>query len=151
MITGFDEVVGRRDDLDLDWDAVYEAAAETGTVLEINGSPHRLDLAAERARRAVEAGCVLSIDSDAHRTEELDYVRWGVDQARRAWVEKRHVINTLSRDESAQSLALNEIGRVTLRTTLPLFYDDYRRNRVTGSFVLVDEATNDTLAGGMIL
>ncbi|HEX5097331.1 MAG TPA: GTP-binding protein, partial [Acidimicrobiia bacterium] len=60
-------------------------------------------------------------------------------------------VNTLSRDESAQSLALNEIGRVTLRTTLPLFYDDYRRNRVTGSFVLVDEATNDTLAGGMIL
>jgi bifunctional enzyme CysN/CysC len=60
-------------------------------------------------------------------------------------------VNTLHRDESASSLALNEIGRVTLRTTLPLFYDDYRRNRVTGSFVLVDEATNDTLAAGMIL
>jgi DNA polymerase (family 10) len=92
-------MIQRRDDLDLDWDAVYEAAAATGTVLEINGSPHRLDLAPERARRAVEAGCVLSVDSDAHRTEELDYVRWGVDQARRAWVEPRHVINTLSRDE----------------------------------------------------
>ena len=49
----------------------------TGTALEINGSPHRLDLAAERARRAVDVGCLLSIDSDAHRTEELDYVRWG--------------------------------------------------------------------------
>ena len=92
-------MIQRRDDLDLDWDAVYDAAAATGTVLEINGSPHRLDLAPERARRAVEAGCVLSIDSDAHRTEELDYVRWGVDQARRAWVEPRHVINTLPRDE----------------------------------------------------
>jgi len=60
-------------------------------------------------------------------------------------------VNTLSRDDSAQSLSLNEIGRVTLRTTQPLFFDDYRRNRATGSFVLVDEATNDTLAGGMIL
>jgi len=83
-----------RDDLDLDWDAVFEAAAATGTALEINGSPHRLDLAPERARRAVEAGCLLSIDSDAHRTEELAHVRWGVDQARRAWVEPRHVLNS---------------------------------------------------------
>ena len=60
-------------------------------------------------------------------------------------------VNTLSRDESATTLSLNEIGRVTLRSTLPLFFDDYRRNRATGSFVLVDEATNDTLAAGMIL
>src|SRR5215218_4971410 len=87
-------MIQTRDDLDLDWDAVFEAAAATGTALEINGSPHRLDLAAERARRAHEMGCVLSIDSDAHRTEELHYVRWGVDQARRAWVEPRHVLNT---------------------------------------------------------
>jgi DNA polymerase (family 10) len=92
-------MIQTRDDLDLDWDAVFEAAAANGTALEMNGSPHRLDLAAERARRAHEMGCVLSIDSDAHRTEELDYVRWGVDQARRAWVEPRHVLNTRARDE----------------------------------------------------
>jgi DNA polymerase (family 10) len=92
-------MIQSRDDLDLDWDAVFEAAAATGTALEINGSPHRLDLAAERARRAVEAGCLLSIDSDAHRTTELGYLRWGVDQARRAWVEPRHVLNTRGRDE----------------------------------------------------
>ncbi|MFM8238595.1 MAG: sulfate adenylyltransferase subunit 1 [Actinomycetota bacterium] len=60
-------------------------------------------------------------------------------------------VNTLSRDENATSLSLNEIGRVSLRTTQPLFHDEYRRNRVTGSFILVDEATNDTLAAGMIL
>ena len=59
-------MIQTRDDLDLDWDAVFEAAAATGTALEMNGSPHRLDLAAERARRAHEMGCVLSIDSDAH-------------------------------------------------------------------------------------
>ncbi|MEO5964010.1 MAG: DNA polymerase/3'-5' exonuclease PolX [Candidatus Limnocylindrales bacterium] len=88
-----------RDDLDLDWDAVFEAAAATGTALEMNGSPHRLDLSPERARRAVEAGCILSIDSDAHRTEELQHVRWGVEQARRAWVEARDVLNTRPTDE----------------------------------------------------
>jgi bifunctional enzyme CysN/CysC len=60
-------------------------------------------------------------------------------------------VNTLHRDESADTLSLNEIGRVRLRTTAPLFYDEYRRNRATGSFILVDEATNATVAGGMIL
>jgi bifunctional enzyme CysN/CysC len=60
-------------------------------------------------------------------------------------------VNTLHRDEDATSLALNEIGRITLRTTQAMFFDEYRRNRITGSFVLVDEATNDTLAAGMIL
>ena len=92
-------MIQTRDDLDLDWDAVFAAAASTGTALEMNGSPHRLDLAPERARRAVDEGCILSIDSDAHRTGELDYVRWGVDQARRAWVEPRHVLNTRPLDD----------------------------------------------------
>ncbi len=87
-----------RDDLDLDWEVVYAEAARTGTVLEMNGSPHRLDLSAERARRAIEVGCTVSIDSDAHATGELDDVRWGVDQARRAWVEARDVLNARPRD-----------------------------------------------------
>jgi len=60
-------------------------------------------------------------------------------------------VNTLHRDEAADSLSLNEIGRVTLRTTKPLLIDEYRRNRETGSFILVDEATNDTVAAGMIV
>ncbi|HEX4905236.1 MAG TPA: sulfate adenylyltransferase subunit CysN [Acidimicrobiales bacterium] len=59
-------------------------------------------------------------------------------------------VNTLHRDESADVLSLNEIGRVTLRTTAPLFVDEYRRNRTTGSFILVDEATFATVAAGMI-
>jgi DNA polymerase (family X) len=92
-------MIQTRDDLDLDWETVYAEAAATGTVLEMNGSPHRLDLAVERARRAVEVGCLLSIDSDAHKTAELDFVRWGISQARRAWVEPRHVLNARSRDE----------------------------------------------------
>jgi DNA polymerase (family 10) len=92
-------MLGTRDDLDLEWDQVYAEAARTGTALEINGSPHRLDLAVERARRAVADGCLLSVDSDAHKTDELDYVRWGISQARRAWVEPANVLNTRSLDE----------------------------------------------------
>ncbi len=91
-------MLGGRDDLDLEWDQVYGEAARTGTALEINGSPHRLDLAAERARRAVADGCILSIDSDAHKTSELGYVRWGISQARRAWVRAEDVLNTRDRE-----------------------------------------------------
>jgi sulfate adenylyltransferase subunit 1 (EFTu-like GTPase family) len=60
-------------------------------------------------------------------------------------------VNTLHRDEEATSLGLNEIGRVRLRTSVPLLIDDYRRSRFTGSFILVDEGTNDTVGAGMIL
>ncbi|MEM8902549.1 MAG: sulfate adenylyltransferase subunit CysN [Actinomycetota bacterium] len=60
-------------------------------------------------------------------------------------------INTLHRDEHATELKLNEIGRVQLRSTAPLFVDEYRRNRQTGSFILIDEATNNTVGAGMIL
>ena len=90
-------MIQTRDDLDLDWETVYAEAARTGTALEVNGSPHRLDLSAERARRAVAAGCLLTIDSDAHNTRELDDVRWGVSQARRGWVTAADVLNTRSR------------------------------------------------------
>ncbi|WP_269938246.1 sulfate adenylyltransferase subunit 1 [Arthrobacter sp. HY1533] len=60
-------------------------------------------------------------------------------------------INSLHRNSGAGELKLNEIGRVRLRTTLPLLADEYRRNRQTGGFVLIDEATNNTVAAGMIL
>ena len=59
-------------------------------------------------------------------------------------------VSTLHREEGIGQLGLNEIGRVTLRATSPLFADDYRRNRITGSFVLIDEATNQTAAAGML-
>ncbi len=60
-------------------------------------------------------------------------------------------VNTLHRDEHAQELRLNDIGRVRLRTTQPLFVDEYRRNRLTGGFILVDEATNFTVGAGMVV
>jgi bifunctional enzyme CysN/CysC len=60
-------------------------------------------------------------------------------------------VNTLHRDEEASSLSLNEIGRVSMRVTAPLFVDEYRRNRTTGSFILIDETTGSTVAAGMII
>jgi DNA polymerase (family X) len=103
--------IGMRDDLDLDWDLVYSEAARTGTALEMNGSPPRLDLAVERARRAIGLGCLVSIDSDAHDIRELDYVRWGTSQARRAWVTPADVLNTRSRSALLEWVA-GKPGRV---------------------------------------
>jgi len=60
-------------------------------------------------------------------------------------------INTLHRMEDEKDIGLNDIGRITIRTTKPLFFDSYRRNRNTGSIILVDEATNETVAAGMII
>ena len=66
-------------------------------------------------------------------------------------IKSRLDINTLAEDIQADGLALNEIGRVTLRTTEPLFFDPYRANRHTGSFILIDETTNHTVGAGMLL
>jgi DNA polymerase (family 10) len=77
----------------------------------MNGSPARLDLAVERARRAVGLGCVISIDSDAHDWDELDDVRWGISQARRAWIEAPTVVNTWSRADLL-AWAAGKPGRV---------------------------------------
>ena len=72
----------------------------------------------------------------------------------RAMVKKvayRLDVNTLHREEGVSSIGVNEIARVTLRTTHPLFFDEYRRNRETGAFILIDEGTNATVGAGMIL
>jgi bifunctional enzyme CysN/CysC len=60
-------------------------------------------------------------------------------------------VNTLHRETDVTGLALNDIGRVQLRATQPLFIDDYHRNRVTGRFILIDEATNATVGAGMLV
>ena len=91
-------IVGRRDPLPLDWPAVFAAAARTGTILEINGSP-RLDLSDTLARAAAAAGARLTVASDAHRTEELEQVAYGVSVARRAWLTAAQVATTKSADE----------------------------------------------------
>ncbi|HZW01019.1 MAG TPA: helix-hairpin-helix domain-containing protein, partial [Candidatus Deferrimicrobium sp.] len=91
--------IGQRPDLDLDWEALFRAAAETGTLLEINGSEERLDLSAERIRAAREAGCGFVISSDAHERSEWRNLDFGVAMARRGWLEADRVANSLPLEE----------------------------------------------------
>ena len=86
--------LGRRDPYPVCMETLIEKAVETGTALELNASPARLDLSAEHCRRAVEAGALISINADAHRAATLENIRYGIMTARRAWLEPRHVINT---------------------------------------------------------
>lgn len=88
-----------REGADLDMDAILRAAAESGVALEISAHPQRLDLNDMHARRAIELGIPLSINTDAHRPEEMDLMHFGVAVARRGWVEARHVINTWERQD----------------------------------------------------
>jgi sulfate adenylyltransferase subunit 1 len=60
-------------------------------------------------------------------------------------------INTLHRNEQDKEIGMNDIGRIQIRTTVPLFFDSYRKNRITGSVILIDEGTNETVAAGMII
>jgi DNA polymerase (family 10) len=83
-----------REPADLDMDAVLAAAAESGVALEMNAHPSRLDLDDIYARRAIEMGILLSINTDAHTASELDLLHFGVATARRGWVTAEHVINT---------------------------------------------------------
>jgi DNA polymerase (family X) len=92
-------MVGGRAGGDFDLDALYAEAARTGTALEIDGDPARLDLRDTHARAAIAAGCTLSIDSDAHAPEGLSNIEYGVGVAQRAWVAPERVLNTLPLDK----------------------------------------------------
>ncbi len=86
--------IGKRAPASVDVERIIEQALETGTFLEINSQPDRLDLTDVHARAAREAGLKLVIDSDGHQVSALDYVSLGVGQARRAWLTKDDVVNT---------------------------------------------------------
>jgi DNA polymerase (family 10) len=89
-------LIGKREGIDLDWDKVFETAKKTGTILEINAHPNRLDLNDDNIRHAKNMGIKLSFGTDAHASHELSYMSYGVSQSRRGWVEKKDVINTMS-------------------------------------------------------
>lgn len=92
--------LGRRRPIELDLEAVLEAARRTGTILEIDAQPQRMDLSAPMVRRAIEAGVLLALDSDAHSPAELGFVeRYGVGVARRGWATSGDVVNTLPFEE----------------------------------------------------
>lgn len=88
----------------MDLRAIIHAALDTGTVLEIDGYPNRLDLSDENAYEAIRSGCTLSVDTDAHNSGELEYMDMGVAQARRAWAEPRDILNTRSYRELVKFL-----------------------------------------------
>ncbi|MFQ6057965.1 MAG: DNA polymerase/3'-5' exonuclease PolX [Anaerolineae bacterium] len=92
-------LIGQREPIALDFEAVVAEAVRTGTMLEINAQPSRLDLDGEHARRAIEAGVTLSLGSDAHHAEGLGIMELGVAMARRGWAEAKDVINTLPVEE----------------------------------------------------
>lgn len=89
-------LIGGREPLEMDFERVIEAAARSGVALEVNGSMYRLDLNDVMARAAQEGGALLAIGSDAHSTAQLEWIHFGVFQARRGWVEPRSVVNTWS-------------------------------------------------------
>jgi len=102
-------LIERRAPYAIDLDAVFAAAARAGTMLEINANPDRRDLSDIHARAAARAGVQIVIDSDAHRTETLANMRWGVATARRAWLTRQDVANTRPWAELA------ELGKRTRR------------------------------------
>ncbi|CAN5867042.1 DNA polymerase/3'-5' exonuclease PolX [soil metagenome] len=85
--------IGKRPGFDVHFDQILEAALETGTALEVNASPRRLDLRDDHVRRAVDAGVVLTISSDAHQPSELDNLRFGIATAQRGWASAADVLN----------------------------------------------------------
>ena len=92
-------MIGKRPGIDLDVDAILEAAVETQTAIEINSSLSRLDAAAEVLLRARDLGVIFVISTDAHHTSELDRMQWGTRQSARGFVDKTRVANTWSRAE----------------------------------------------------
>lgn len=86
-------VVGKRPAYELDIDEIIKTAKETKTILEVDAYPDRLDIKSEYVKKAIAAGVRLAIDSDAHNTYHLQYLRFGIAEARRGWAEKSDVIN----------------------------------------------------------
>lgn len=86
-------ILGRRDPIDLDMDAVFEAAGETGTLMEINAYPDRLDLTDTHIRLARRFGVRFVLGTDAHRAEQMRFMQYGVWQARRGWVTPEELLN----------------------------------------------------------
>ena len=104
-------LLGRRPPSEIDLERVLKACAETGTAVEMNANPERLDLSADHARMAVGMGCSMVINSDAHSITQLDLMRFGIHTARRAWLCAENVLNTRPLDVLLALLKRNRSGR----------------------------------------
>jgi DNA polymerase (family X) len=92
-------IIGQRDPYEIDMAAVLEAAAKSGTAMEINAYPSRLDLNDIWSRMAKDLGVRLAINTDAHDVEQMKVMRYGINVARRAWLEKKDILNAMSLQE----------------------------------------------------
>ncbi|XJZ26421.1 DNA polymerase/3'-5' exonuclease PolX [Bacillota bacterium Lsc_1132] len=97
-------LIGRRDGYDVDIDLLIELAKETNTALELNANPNRLDLSAKNLKRAQEAGVKIFINTDAHKIDTLAHMEIGVSTAKKGWVQKTSVINTLDTEDLLEFL-----------------------------------------------
>ena len=97
-------LIQRREAYKVDMDELLETAKKTKTVMEIDSFPDRLDLKDEYVRKAVEIGVKLAIDTDAHTTAHLKFLRYGIAQARRGWATKSDIINTRSWEQMLKQL-----------------------------------------------
>jgi DNA polymerase (family 10) len=98
-------LIEQREGGDFDWDEVFAEAAATSTALEINADPARLDLDPHLARRAADAGCLITINCDAHSPAGFELMEYGIAMARRAWLKPRDVLNCRSTDQVVEWLA----------------------------------------------
>ena len=89
-------LITRREGYELDFEKIFDAAKKTGTILEINAYPERLDLKDTNVRAAIKAGVKLSIGTDAHNSDQLHFIKLGIGTARRGWATKNDIINTRS-------------------------------------------------------
>jgi DNA polymerase (family 10) len=94
----------KRPAYDIDLEKVFETAADTGTIMEVDGQPNRLDLSDENIRTALKYGCKLSLDTDAHHPQDLQHMELAVYTARRGWAEARDVVNTLPLNKLLKTL-----------------------------------------------
>ena len=104
-------LLGRRPPSEVDLEQIFRACAATGTAVEINANPERLDLSAEHARMAVDLGCAIVINCDAHSIGQLDLLPYGIHTARRAWLRPQDVLNARPLDELLAMLKRNRSGR----------------------------------------
>jgi DNA polymerase (family 10) len=116
-------LIGERPPTEIDMERILQACLETGTVVEINANPARLDVNDVYARRAVELGCKLAINCDAHSPQDLTLAEYGVGVARRGWLTATDVINTLPVDAMLALLKDAQKGKLTMN------------NRTRGHFI----------------
>ena len=107
-------LLGQREPVEFDLEAVLQAARDTGTALEINASPERLDLKDTHAYRARELGVPLVINTDSHHHTHLDKRRFGVAVARRAWCRPEDILNTMSREEFLEVIHTRKPERLSV-------------------------------------